>query len=124
MIGLWYRWRTNYLWLVHKIFLPGLLNGLAGTLSASVNIWAIQGGHFRFNAPAIITISITGGSTAICLILTFIYQLSIRSVKRQHQRETGNEGDPEAPKLATTVSENETVKAAKTSIFSALFGDN
>ncbi|KAG9118597.1 hypothetical protein FRC07_006820 [Ceratobasidium sp. 392] len=123
MIGLWIRWRTNYLWLIHKIFFPGFLNGLAGTLAAAVNIWAIQGGHFHFNAPAIITVSITGGATVICFTLTVIYQLLLMSVKRQHRRETGNDGDPEDPGLVGTASEFN-AEDAKTSIFSSLFSSN
>lgn len=108
MIWLWIRWSNNYVWLIHKIFLPGFLNGLAGTMAAGVNIWAIQGGHFHFNGPAIVTISITGGSTVICFVLTVIYKLMLMSVKRQHDREKRrDEETPDGPKMKETAEEQD-----------------
>ncbi|KAJ1301947.1 hypothetical protein OPQ81_000786 [Rhizoctonia solani] len=86
MIALWIRWRKNYMWLIHKVFLPGTLNGLAGTLAVTVNIWAIQGGKFPFNTTTIVTLSITLGATVICLLLTFIYQIALISIKKEHRR--------------------------------------
>ncbi|KAG8681675.1 hypothetical protein FRC08_015487 [Ceratobasidium sp. 394] len=96
LIGLWIRWKSNYLWLVHKIFFPGFLNGLAGTLSAAVNIWAMQKGAFHFNEYTTVTISITGGATVICFALTLVYELPVLSVKHQHQKETRDENNLEA----------------------------
>ncbi|QRV82207.1 hypothetical protein RhiJN_10222 [Ceratobasidium sp. AG-Ba] len=110
---------------VTKVPMPGFLNGLAGTLAAAVNIWAIQGGEFHFNPPAIITISVTGGSTVICLGLTIVYQVLVISVKRQHQQEMGDEAYLETPDLLTTVTEFDHSEAKK-SIFASLslFGNN
>ncbi|KAF8596482.1 hypothetical protein BDV93DRAFT_500431 [Ceratobasidium sp. AG-I] len=117
MIGLWFRWRDNYLWLIHKIFLPGFLNGLAGTLAAAVNIWAIQGGHFYFNTETIISISITGGSTVICFALTLIYQIMLISVKKKHRAQQNRDQEmAEGPTLKETI-ENHDLEEAKQSIW-------
>jgi TRAP-type C4-dicarboxylate transport system permease small subunit len=95
------------------------MNGLAGTLAAGINIWAIQGGHFYFNTPAIITMSITAGSTVICFALMVVYQFLLLSVKNQHRREMADEENGEAPGLLGTVKEYDTADM-KESIFSSL----
>ncbi|KAH7322132.1 hypothetical protein B0J17DRAFT_723638 [Rhizoctonia solani] len=84
MLFLWFKWRKNYVWLIHKIFLPGASNGLTGTLAVSINIWA--GGGFSFNTSTIVTLSITVGATVICLLLTLIYKIALLSVKKEHMR--------------------------------------
>jgi hypothetical protein len=96
------------------------LNGLAGTLAVTVNIWAIQGGHFHFNASTIITFSITVGSTIICLLLTLIYQLVLVRVRREHQRMMDEEEGNEAPTLAGTAAEHD-FSDAKQSVFTSMF---
>ncbi|CAE6487234.1 unnamed protein product [Rhizoctonia solani] len=108
---LWFRWRKNYMWLIHKVFLPGALNGLAGTLAVSVNIWAIQGGKFTFNSTTIITLSITLGATVTCLLLTFVYQFALISIKKEHRRlvrqTKSDEGLEEAPTVKKTIADHD-----------------
>lgn len=79
-----------------------------------VNTWAMQNGRFRFDAAAIVSLSITGGSTVVCLALTLIYKFILLSVKREHRRMVAEpENEPEVPTLeATAVEQDFTEKSA------------
>jgi len=86
---LWWRWMKNYIWLVNRIFLPGLMNALAGVLSTIVNIYGVQ--HGVFVTSSIVTISVTGGVAVVCGLLTLWYGVWLLGrIKRRHAREIGN----------------------------------
>ncbi|KAG5645693.1 hypothetical protein DXG03_005531 [Asterophora parasitica] len=88
MIYLWWRWMNNYIWLVNKIFLPGLLNSLAGLISTLANIYGVQ--HGEYSTTGKVTIIVTGTSSLICGLTTVFYMLwKIRRVKQAHDREVG-----------------------------------
>ncbi|KAF5354131.1 hypothetical protein D9756_007107 [Leucocoprinus leucothites] len=55
---LWWKWMKNYIWLTNKIFIPGLMNSLAGIISTLANVYGVQ--HGEFNTTSTITISVTG----------------------------------------------------------------
>ncbi|RDB26836.1 hypothetical protein Hypma_005368 [Hypsizygus marmoreus] len=90
MVYLWWRWMYNYVWLVNRIFLPGLLNSLAGLISTIANIYGVQ--HGEFSTTSKTTIIVTGVSTFICGVGTLFYSLwKIRRVKKRHDQEIGKE---------------------------------
>ncbi|KIM55344.1 hypothetical protein SCLCIDRAFT_1221172 [Scleroderma citrinum Foug A] len=63
MIWLWWRWQNNYIWIVNRIFVPGLLNSLAGVISTLANVYGSQAGGFSSSAES--TIIVTGSLTVI-----------------------------------------------------------
>ncbi|KAI9799603.1 MAG: hypothetical protein M1833_003918 [Piccolia ochrophora] len=86
MFGLWMRWRRNYVWLINRIFLPGLLNSLAGLISTLVNVYTARDGNFSVTAKA--TVGVTGACTLIFLVLFLLYNnWALDKVKQRHQRD-------------------------------------
>jgi hypothetical protein len=47
-LWLWWQHRKNYVWVINRIFLPALLNSIAGLVSTLVNIYSAQDGMFRY----------------------------------------------------------------------------
>lgn len=43
-LWLWWKHRKNYVWVINRIFLPALLNSIAGLISTIVNIYSAQDG--------------------------------------------------------------------------------
>jgi len=90
MLWLWWRWRKNYLFALNKIFLPGLMNSLAGLLSTLASIFGAQHGQFSKTSKS--TLIVTGASTVVFGILTAFYALwLVRRVKVRHDREVGKQ---------------------------------
>lgn len=90
MCYLWYKWQANYIWLVNRIFMPGLLNSLAGVLSTLSSVLGVH--HATFSLTSKSTIIVTGGIAVICGFLTGFYQFFlIRNVKKQHDEEVGKQ---------------------------------
>ncbi|MCJ1384488.1 hypothetical protein MMC17_007605 [Xylographa soralifera] len=94
MIWLWWKWRSNYIWMINRIFLPGLLNSLAGLISTLVNIYSAQNGDFSVTAK--VTVIATGVCSAITALLFLLYNnWALSRVKERHQKEM----DAEATKV-------------------------
>lgn len=90
MIWLWWRWHDNYIWIVNRIFVPGLLNSFAGVISTLTNVYGSQGGFFSTTAKS--TIIVTGAITVICGILVLVYQFGlIRNLRKEHESIVGPE---------------------------------
>lgn len=90
MIWLWWRWNANYIWVTSKIFLPGLMNGLAGLISTLVNIFGVQDGQLSTTAK--VTIIVVSCTTGVCGLLLVFYQLwLLRRVKAEHNRIMGEQ---------------------------------
>jgi len=90
MSWLWWRWMNNYVWLVERIFLPGLLNAFAGIVSTLVGVYGQQ--NKQFSTASKITIAVTGAVTVICGALTLMYgSWKLAGVKRKHDQEIGKE---------------------------------
>lgn len=90
MIWLWWRWHDNYIWIVNRIFVPGLLNSFAGVISTLTNVYGSQGGFFSTTAKS--TIIVTGAITVICGILVLVYQFGlIRNLRKEHESVVGAE---------------------------------
>lgn len=48
-LWLWWKHRSNYVWVINRIFLPSLLNSVAGLVSTLVNVYSAQHGkNLRF----------------------------------------------------------------------------
>lgn len=45
-LWLWWMHRGNYVWVINRIFLPALLNSVAGLVSTLVNVYSAQNGRF------------------------------------------------------------------------------
>ncbi|KAF8634751.1 hypothetical protein AX15_000717 [Amanita polypyramis BW_CC] len=87
---LWWRWMNNYVWLVNKIFLPGLFNSLAGLISTISSVYGAQQG--QFSVASKITLVVTASTTFICGVISLYYILwKIRRVKFQHNQQVGKE---------------------------------
>jgi hypothetical protein len=43
-LWLWWQHRKNYVWVINRIFLPAMLNSIAGLVSTLVNIYSAQDG--------------------------------------------------------------------------------
>ncbi|KAJ6620022.1 hypothetical protein B0H10DRAFT_1792402, partial [Mycena sp. CBHHK59/15] len=90
MAWLWYRWQANYIWLVNRIFMPGLLNSLAGVLSTLANILGAQDATLSISSKS--TLIVTTSLTGICGGLTAFYMfVLIRRIKKQHDEEIGKQ---------------------------------
>ncbi|PFH51620.1 hypothetical protein AMATHDRAFT_142240, partial [Amanita thiersii Skay4041] len=90
MCYLWWRWMNNYVWLTNKIFIPGLLNSLAGVISTIANVYGVQDGQFSTTSK--VTIIVTVVSTAVCGVLCLFYMFwMIRKVKKEHDEAVGKQ---------------------------------
>jgi hypothetical protein len=86
MIWLWWRWRSNFVWLLNKIFMPGCLNSLAGLISTLTNVYSQQGGMWSITAR--VTAIVSGAVMVITGALFVIYNFWVLGkVKKMHGRE-------------------------------------
>ncbi|KAF4207310.1 hypothetical protein CNMCM8927_003584 [Aspergillus lentulus] len=84
----WLTWerKENYIWLINRLFIPVLLNAIAGLLTTFVNVYTAQNGEWSI--MAVLTVVVTGVSTAVSLSLTIIYKFGkLERVKREHEME-------------------------------------
>lgn len=44
-VWLWWKWKKNYVWVINRIFLPSLMNSIAGLISTLVNVYSAQDGR-------------------------------------------------------------------------------
>lgn len=80
-------WRRNYIWLMNRIYLPLILNSLAGFIGTMVIVHVQHGWHWSI--AALVTVSIEGASLAVGLSLFALYQYwLLGKLKREHYRET------------------------------------
>jgi hypothetical protein len=47
-LWLWWQHRKNYVWVINRIFMPALLNSLAGLVSTLVNVYSAQDGMYHY----------------------------------------------------------------------------
>lgn len=90
MIWLWWRWQLNYIWIVNRIFVPGLLNSLAGVISVLSNIYGVQHGTYVATSESAIIVTVAVAVVCGCLILLYQFWL-LRNIKKEHDREVGVE---------------------------------
>lgn len=65
------RWRRNYIWLLNKLYMPLILNALAGLLAAVTNVYTQQAGEW--STQAIITAVIEASILVVNVVLFFVY---------------------------------------------------
>lgn len=86
-LWLWWAHRKNYVWVINRIFLPALMNSIAGLISTLVNIYSAQDGQYSVTARA--TIVVTAACSVVTSILFLVYNtVMLALVKRKHQKET------------------------------------
>ncbi|KAF2107131.1 hypothetical protein BDV96DRAFT_506716 [Lophiotrema nucula] len=84
---LWQKHWRNYLWVNNRIFLPALMNSIAGLISTIVNVYTAQEGQYSITAKA--TIVVTAACSVVTLILLLLFNfILLARVKRKHERET------------------------------------
>lgn len=80
-------WRRNYIWLMNRIYLPLMLNSLAGIIGSLV-IVDIQN-HMWFSVAAYVSLGIEGATLLLSGSLFFYtHYLLLGKLKREHVRET------------------------------------
>ena len=86
MCLLWFRWRSNYVWIINRIFHPGTLNSLAGIISTIVNVRTAQQG--KYSLTAIVSIAVTAVSTVVNGALSIVYNnWALKRVQELRTRE-------------------------------------
>ncbi|KAF3762817.1 hypothetical protein M406DRAFT_357598 [Cryphonectria parasitica EP155] len=79
-------WRTNYVWLLNKIFLPGATNAVAGLISTLIAVYTQKDGEWSVMAKA--TGAVEAGALIVCGSLFILCTLMLQWVKRKHAKET------------------------------------
>ncbi|KAH5469558.1 hypothetical protein HBI22_195600 [Parastagonospora nodorum] len=88
-LWLWWKHRKNYVWVINRIFLPALLNSIAGLVSTLVNIYSAQDGQYSVTAK--VTVVVTAACSAVAALLFLLYNMvMLKLVKRKHEREIRN----------------------------------
>lgn len=90
MIWLWWKWRRNYIWIVNRIFVPGLLNSLAGVISVISNVYGVQYGTYSITSKSAIILTAAVAVVCGCLILLYRFWL-LANIKKEHNRQVGVE---------------------------------
>ncbi|KAF2732086.1 hypothetical protein EJ04DRAFT_343867 [Polyplosphaeria fusca] len=84
---LWWKHRKNYVWVINRVFLPALMNSIAGLISTLVNIYSAQDGQYSVTAR--VTIIVTAVSSVVAVSLFLLYNsIMLKLVKRKHEKET------------------------------------
>lgn len=80
------RWRRNYVWLLNKVYLPLLLNAVAGMIATVTSVYTQQVGEWSTQAyiAAIIEATVLG----VSLMLFFVYNYWLLQRVRADHEET------------------------------------
>ncbi|UKZ62418.1 uncharacterized protein TrAtP1_003668 [Trichoderma atroviride] len=88
MLYLAFRHARNYVWLVNKLFKPGMTNSLAGLVSTLIGVYSQQ--HGTWSITAKITAMVEGASLFVCLSLVLLYRLAfLKQIKARHGEHYG-----------------------------------
>ncbi|KAF3031688.1 hypothetical protein E8E12_000490 [Didymella heteroderae] len=90
--SLWWVWRRNYVWLMSRIFMPGLSHSLIGLLTTVVNVLAAQGGNMSLTAR--VTVAVTTACGGIMLVLIVVYNQLLNRLITAQDREVARSGRP------------------------------
>jgi hypothetical protein len=75
--------RRNYVWLLNRLFLPSVMNGLAGLISTLITVYTTQGGDWSVTAK--VSAIVEGFCAGIGGILFVLFNnLLLQRVKRKH----------------------------------------
>ncbi|CAI7667860.1 unnamed protein product [Penicillium crustosum] len=82
---LFWEYRGNYIWLINRIFIPTLLNALAGFLTTIISLYTAHDGDWSI--MVLLTVITSGLSVACSLILLYIYKSGkLQKLKREHDQ--------------------------------------
>jgi uncharacterized membrane protein YgdD (TMEM256/DUF423 family) len=82
------RWRRNYVWLLNKLYLPLVLNALAGLLATLVSVYTQQASEW--STQAIITVVIEGSIFVVNVVLFFVYNYwLLQRLRNDHEEAVG-----------------------------------
>ncbi|KAF2641144.1 hypothetical protein P280DRAFT_468810 [Massarina eburnea CBS 473.64] len=86
-LWLWWKHHKNYVWVINRVFLPALMNSIAGLISTLINVYSAQEGQFSVTARA--TIVVTSVCSVVTILIFLIYNsIMLKWVKVRHSRET------------------------------------
>lgn len=75
--------RRNYVWLLNRLFLPAVMNGLAGLISTLVTVYTTQDGDWSVTAK--VSAIVEGACAGIgCALFVLFNNLLLKRVKRKH----------------------------------------
>jgi hypothetical protein len=73
----------NYVWLLNRLFFPGIANGCAGLISTLIGVYSAQGGDWSITAK--VTAIIEGSYLGICIGLWVLFNYHfLAKVKERH----------------------------------------
>ncbi|KAH8881554.1 hypothetical protein GQ53DRAFT_615950, partial [Thozetella sp. PMI_491] len=82
------RWHKNYIWLLNRLYMPGILNALVGLLSTLASVYGQQRGDWNFSAKAAVGTELTMLLLASGLFLVYNNWL-LGKMKRRYERQMG-----------------------------------
>ncbi|OQE16746.1 hypothetical protein PENSTE_c023G09054 [Penicillium steckii] len=83
MAWLYHDYCENYIWLINRIFMPTLLNALAGLLSTIISLYTAHDGDWSI--MALLTVIASGLSVATASGLLIIYKFGkLKRLKQEH----------------------------------------
>lgn len=85
LLWLSFRWRSNYVWLLNRIYLPGATNALAGLISTLVVVYSQKDGDW--SVTAMVTGIVEGADLVICGGLFAFTTLLLKRVQKKHGKE-------------------------------------
>jgi uncharacterized membrane protein len=88
------RWRRNYVWLLNKLYLPLILNALAGLLATVTSVYTQQAGEWR---PQAVTTAVVEAVVLVFgAVLFFVYNYwLLQRVRSDHEEEVTGGGGKE-----------------------------
>lgn len=81
------RWRRNYVWLLNKLYMPLILNALAGVVAAVTGVYAQQAGEWspQAVAAAVVELSVLG----LSMVLFFVYNYwLLKRLRSDHEEKS------------------------------------
>ncbi|PVI06399.1 hypothetical protein DM02DRAFT_514975 [Periconia macrospinosa] len=86
-LWLWRIHHNNYVWVINRVFLPALMNSVAGLISTLVNVYTAQEAQFSVTARA--TLIVTSACSVVTIFLFLMYNsVMLKYVKAKHEKET------------------------------------
>jgi hypothetical protein len=78
------RWRRNYVWLLNKLYMPLVLNALAGIIATVTSVYTQQAGEW--SPQALTTVIVEASIFGLNLILFFVYNFwLLQRVRSDHE---------------------------------------
>lgn len=83
MFALLIRHRMNFVWLLNRLLIPGMVNSLAGLISTLVGVYTQQRGTWSITAK--VTAIIEGVYLVACAGLFGFFTYKLKSLKKRHR---------------------------------------